>query len=404
MSQQRILVMGGSHSELPLIRAALKLGLEVVTSGNRPDHPGHALAAEYFPGDFSNPEEMTAVAKSSQCDFIVSAANDYSYLSACEVAQRLDFPGFDPVSTAYKLHHKNLFKPLAAELGLPVTRFVTVENDSTIESEVGNLSYPLVVKPVDLTGGKGIAVVHNQHELSISIKNARSLSKYPSLVIEEYFQGSLHSYSVIIENGEIVFEYSDNEYCYPTPYLVSTSTSIASVPLFVFADLRIQTEKLARHLKLVDGILHCQFLYNEGNYVILEYTRRCSGDLYSSVVQAVTGLDHAEQFIRQSVQLPLNLSRQKPIGDYISRHCVFANEIGYFCGIEVQPILAPYVVSITENLPRNTFFSSAFKEKVAVVILRFPSQETMLHLQPKLNQLISCQVDERKDNIIEPIE
>jgi biotin carboxylase len=394
MSGQRILLMGGSHSELPLIKAARGLGLEVISSGNRPDHPGHALASEYFAADFSKPDEMIEVARRSRCDFIVSAANDYAYLSACEVAQRLQLPGFDPVNTAYQLHHKHLFKPLAAALGLPVTRFATLENDDLAPSGMNALRYPLVVKPVDLTGGKGISVVSTPEELPAAIQNARRLSKSPSLVIEEFFKGSLHSYSAIIENGEVVFDYADNEYCHPTPYLVSTSTSIAAVPLHVFADLRFQTQKLAGHLELVDGILHCQFLYGGGDYVILEYTRRCSGDLYSSVVQAVTGLHHAEQFIRQSVQLPLNLSRQPPAGDFIARHCVFASQAGRFNGIEVHPTLAPYVLSVTEALPHGTPFHSGWKEKAAVVILRFPTQESMLDLRPQFNQLIDCQLTE----------
>jgi biotin carboxylase len=392
MTSRSVLVLGGSHSELPLIRAARNLGLRVFTSGNRPDHPGHALADQYFPGDFSNADQITEVALTSRCDFIVSAANDYAYLSTCSVAERLAFRGFDPLDTAEVLHHKHRFKPLAASLGMPVTRFVTLPSGVNEFPINAGLRYPLVVKPVDLTGGKGITVVDDSEGLNAAIAYARGLSKQGALVIEEYFQGSLHSYSTIIQNGKVVFEYADNEFCHPTPYLVSTSTSIAAVPLHILSDLRYQTEKLAGHLKLVDGILHCQFLYGGGDYVILEYTRRCSGDLYSEVVEAVTGNRHAEQFIRQSAGLPLNLSCSQPVGKYIARHCVFPDRPGRFAGVSLAPEILQHIHSVTESLPRNYAFEAPWKEKVAVVILRFDEQSQMLAARPALNDLIGCQI------------
>ncbi len=392
MSRDRVLILGGGHSELPLIRSARQLGLTVYTSGNRPDHPGHALADRYFPGDFSDAEQMTAIAKQSGCDFVVSAANDYAYLSACKVAERLGLPGFDPTDTAEILHHKHRFKPLAAALGLPVTRFVTLPADSSEIPADASLRYPLVVKPVDLTGGKGISVVRTPAELTAAMAEARRLSRQGVLVVEEYFQGTLHSYSTIIENGKVVFDYADNEYCHPTPYLVSTSTSIASVPLHVLTDLRHQTEKLARHMALVDGVLHCQFLYGGGDYVILEYTRRCSGDLYSEVVEAVTGLRHAEQFVRRSAGLPLELTRARTAGDYISRHCVFPDQAGCFDGIDIADAIASRVLSVTEGLPRGHRFDAGWKEKAAVVILRFDNLAEMLDLRPALNKLLCCRL------------
>jgi biotin carboxylase len=371
--------------------------MSVFTSGNRPDHPGHAFADRYFPGDFSDAEQMIEVARQSCCDFVISASNDYAYLSACKVAKTLSLPGFDPLETGEILHHKHLFKALANTLDLPITRFVTLPAGSDLLPADAALKYPLVVKPVDLTGGKGISVVRMPAELPTAIAGARRISKQGVLVIEEYFEGSLHSYSTIIENGKVVFDYADNEYCQPTPYLVSTSTSIASVPLHVLNDLRHKTEKLASQLDLVDGVLHCQFLYGGGNYMILEYTRRCSGDLYSDVVEAVTGVRHAEQFVRQSAGLSLDLSSTRPIGDYIVRHCVFPDRPGRFDSIEVNERIAPWVLSITETLPRGHVFETGRLEKAAVIVLHFPNLHEMLRFRPKLINMLRCRVAEASE-------
>jgi biotin carboxylase len=391
MNKKNLLILGGSHSELPLIRAARTFGLDIFTSGNRPDHPGHELADNYYPGDFSDAEAMIELARRIGCNYIVSAANDYAYLSACSVAEALDLPGFDPRSIAELLHHKHCFKPLASELGLPITRFITY-NFGDVPHKSKGLRYPLVVKPVDLTGGKGISVVYDEIELQKAITLARSLSKHESLVIEEYFQGTLHSYSTIIENGKVIFDYADNEYCHPSTYLVSTSSSIASVPPHILTDLRFQTEKIASRLKLVDGVLHCQFLYKDHDYVILEFTRRCSGDLYSDVVEAVTGVRHAEQFVRASLGFPMSISRTTPVGSFVSRHCIFPDRPGYFNGLEIDEALSHFLLSVTEVLPRSNFFDKPYKEKAAVVILSFPTHGIMLENQPLMNLSIRCRI------------
>lgn len=392
-TSSRILILGGGHSELPLIHAARAMGLFVVTSGNRPDHPGHALSDQYIPGDFSDAATMVEVAKVAGCNYLLSAANDYAYLSACEVAEKLHLPGHDPADIAKILHHKHAFKPLAQSIGIPVTRFKIVDADTVTADDLASLNYPLMVKAVDLTGGKGISVIASADQLPMAIQHATQNSKQKSVVIEEYFRGSLHSYSTIICDGKVIFDYSDNEFCHPTPYLVSTSTSIASVPLHIFQDLKKQTERLAQKLKLVDGVLHCQFLYGDGDYVILEYTRRCSGDLYSTVVELVTGLAHAEQFVRQSIGLKTELRFTKPRSGFVSRHCVFPQSAGAFEGIQVSDELSSCVHSVTEAFARNYRFNAPQKEKAGVVICTFESQQAMLEKTQHFDSLCLCKVN-----------
>lgn len=387
-----VLIFSGSHSELPLIHAARRLGFRVTTSGNRPDHPGHKISDAYLPADFSCPIQMLEVAKNSGCDFIVSAANDYAYLSSCEVAATLGYTGFDQPTVAYSLHHKHLFKPLAASLGIPVTKFVSIGQGPLDIRCIEGLAFPLVVKPIDLTGGKGITVVNDEASLITAVAYARSLSKSPYVVIEEYFDGTLHSYSTIIRHGKVIFEYSDNEFCSPSPYLVSTSTSQAKVTQEVLAELKIHTEKLAVKLGLIDGILHCQFLYQNRNFVILEYTRRCSGDLYSEVVEAVTGIRHAEQFIRQSTGLPFDLTRTSPVSQFISRHCVFPKQDGRFAGICIESELKKHIHSITEAFPHGYAVNTSRQEKTAVVITKFNDYQSMEAFRPRFHELINCRL------------
>ena len=157
--------------------------------------------------------------------------------------------------------------------------------------------------------------------------------------------------------------------------------------------MKIQTEKLIKYLKLVDGILHCQFLYKQGEYVIVEYTRRMSGDLYSNVVEAVTGLRHSEQFIRSSTGMSLELTRDKPIGDFISRHCIFPTKTGFYQSIQSDKKITPFIISSTNAFEPGYFFKEPLKEKAAVVLLSYPSHSCMLELYPMLNNLLLTEIN-----------
>jgi biotin carboxylase len=394
----KILVVGGSHSDVPLIESSLLYGLEVYTTGNQPDHPGHVLSAGYLPADFSRPEEIKEVAKKLKVDFIVPGANDYSMLSAAYVAQELDLPGFDSYETVKTLHLKDRFKKFSQQISLPIGRFQAFNDlanfdPAKIEKE---MDFPVIIKPIDLTGGKGISRVDHLHQLSAAIEAALGISKTTSFVLEDWFQGSLHSYSTVVEAGKIIFDYFDTEFCIFQPYLVSTSMSRCLVPDAVKDLLSFSTQKVVDHLKLVDGVLHCQFMFNAKGCKILEYTRRMSGDLYSRVVQSVRGIRHSDLFIASILGESLAPLTQPTLcqNAHVSRHCITADKSGEFAGIWISDRLRPYIQSVTPIVHHGKHISDDGRSKVAVVIAQYPSYSEMYESVLDYSKLMKCRVNQ----------
>jgi biotin carboxylase len=391
-----ILVVGGSHSDLPLIESALLHGLTVHTTGNRPDHPGHRIGHGYVPGNYAQPQEIIEVARQLRVDFVVPGANDFAMIAAAAVAESLKLPGFDPLDTVHMLHLKDRFKAFACALDMPVCRHVVVRrgDERPLAEQLEGLRFPVMVKPVDLTGGKGISRVDDLDGIPAAIAEARSLSARDELVIEEWFDGNLHSYSTVIANGEIVFEYADTELCLFQPQLVSTSLSTCPVHPEALQAVRQATSNMVRALKLVDGVLHAQFLAREGEARVLEYTRRMSGDHYSRVVQMVRGCRHADVFIKaamgQSVHPGLVVTQ--PTQPFVSRHCVTAQETGAFRGVTVSERIRPFVDSLVMAQPFGAPVQGDGRSKVAVAILSFPDEQAMRGFATSATQDLRCQV------------
>lgn len=391
---KKILVLGGSHSDQPLIESALSQGLRVYTTGNDPIHPGHRISHGYIQGDYSRPDVILDMAKRLEVDFILPGANDFAMTTAALVAEKMNLPGYDSYSVVRLLHHKDEFRSFANSISMPICRYEIVSAEKSGRHGV-NLRYPLLVKPVDLTGGKGITKINEFGELAVGIEMALEWSRCRNVVLEEWFDGDLHSYSVIVIDGKIFFEYFDSEFCVYQEYLVSTSLSICNVSSEIKKEIKHHTSKMIKELDLVDGVLHCQFLATKNEFRILEYTRRMSGDLYSRVVQRVRGIRHADVFVLSATGrrlLPV-LCPAQPTHPFVSRHCVTSEQTGNFAGLLIDPKILGNVESVTFIVPFGTSLKDDGRSKVGVITLIFKTEHEMQSFRLDCRSLIKCRVE-----------
>ena len=107
--------------------------------------------------DFSDKEAILSLAKDLKIDAICSSSNDFSIISSAYVAENLSLPGFDDFATTMRLHHKDLFRSLALEIDLKRTKSLSFDFSKGDVLEINDMQFPVIVKPVDLTGGKGIS-------------------------------------------------------------------------------------------------------------------------------------------------------------------------------------------------------------------------------------------------------
>ena len=170
MSQKRLLLLGGGHAEIPLIEAAKSLGYFVITTGNARDGLGHPYAHKNVFADFSDKEAMLALAREEKVEAVCSGCNDFALLSTAYVCEKLNLPGHDNYETSLQIHHKDKYRTLANRLGIATPKVCTITRETfaqggeALHAQFEGLTYPLIVKPVDLTGGKGITRVKNQGE------------------------------------------------------------------------------------------------------------------------------------------------------------------------------------------------------------------------------------------------
>ncbi len=326
--KKKMLLLGGSHAEIPLIQAAQALGWYVITTGNNRDGLGHPYADKTVFANYSDKDAMLELARAEGVQAVCSGCNDFALLSTVYVCEKLGLPGHDSYTTSLEIHHKDRYRALATRLGIPTPRALvtpTTTDTADFDKAIANLTFPIIVKPVDLTGGKGIHRAANPEEAREAYKDACSRTRQDHIVVEEFVQGTNHGFSAMLVKGKVAFAFSDNEQYFVNKYLVSGANSPSTSGSETLAKLRDYSERIACELHLVDGILHIQYIEKpDGTPVIIEICRRPPGDLYIKFVKYATSIDYPKFIVMAETGEDISGIKDVPTQGYWLRHCIMA--------------------------------------------------------------------------------
>lgn len=391
---RKTLVLNGSHSELYLIRQAKQLGHFVVTTGNLPHASGHLEADLYIQADYSDQEAMLRIAREQKIDSVVSCANDFGAISASYIAEKMGLPGHDPYATTLMLHTKDAFKNFALANNMrvcPSVSFDTVEEALEYEP----VWYPAIVKPVDLTGGKGVNRVNNLEEYRKAIRVAFDWSRKKRIVVEKFVVGTYHSFSTFLVDKHVIGSFCDNEYSYNYPYYVTTSAGPADRADDVRDILIAEAEKYAELLNLADGIFHMQYVMDQaGAPYVIDITRRTSGDLYAEPVEKATGLPWSKWTVMAECGgYPRScFSERGTQRAYYGRHCLMAEHNGIVKGVWISDELKDNIYDQIEWWRPEYSITNYLTDKVGIAFWHFHSWEEMRDKIGRIHELIKVEL------------
>lgn len=339
---KKMLLLNGSFNELPLIHTAHRLGYYVITSGNDSAGEGHKYANEYCACDYSDKEAVYALAKDKKVDAICACSNDFGALSAAYACEKLGIPGHDTYETSRFFHEKDCFKRMAEKLKLPTPAAARFDKLEAAISYIDTLTtFPQIVKPADLSGGKGILKVHNKKEAENAVRKAFDRSKVKRVLVEEYIEGLQQGITVFIQNKKVVLEYATNDYSYVNPYMVWAACPPADNYHEIRNTIIADIEKIAGAKNIADGFLTIQYIVKEGKPYYIETMRRLLGNQHYLCMSKDTCIDFYELYIRSQCNEPYShlLKSRQERDSYSGFMALFAPSNGKIASIEIEPSL-----------------------------------------------------------------
>lgn len=206
-SPKKILLLGGSAAQLIAIERANAMGYFTVLCDYLPDNPGQYIADSFHLVSTTDKQAVLAVARSERIDGIVAYSSDPAAPTASYVANALNLPGMD-YEVVRHFCEKQLFREFLLENGFNVPRSITVNVPFDLKSiDISDLQLPVIVKPTDSSGSKGVTVIENANGLQNALAYAQEYSRNGILIIEEFIRRD-HPYVIEAEvfaiDGEVV--------------------------------------------------------------------------------------------------------------------------------------------------------------------------------------------------------
>jgi formate-dependent phosphoribosylglycinamide formyltransferase (GAR transformylase) len=365
---ERVLVLGGSFSAVPLIKKLKKSEYFVVVCGSDKKEPGHLLADRSLWIDYSEKELLKKMIPELGINFIVPSSNDVAYATAVYLADLFGFPGYDSIKNSEIFLNKSIFRETCKGLEIPVPEFRKCEVDFLKNYNI-DLEYPILIKPVNSHSGIGIVRIENKKEFDITADKYIELGKFQEVVLETFIEGSLHSYSTFIQNGTLVSEFFVDEFCKINQFAVDSSNHPSKLSDSVRKTVRGLIQKLIDELKLCDGLLHTQFIHGKHGTFIVESMRRNPGDLYSTLIEISTNFDYVESYLSSFLSKPPNHTKTASSPRFIARFTLALSKSSFAIGYHSNSqSLASWFVPLIRSGEKLESFPSS---KIGILFLEF---------------------------------
>lgn len=334
---KKIVIIGANSFQNPLILKAKDMGFETHVFAWKEGAIGEKTADYFYPVSIVEKEQILEICKEIKPDAVASIASDLANITVQYVAEHLGLP-CNSKKTIDKSTNKYKMRQAFYDAGIPTPRFVEVDEEFD-ESAVVGMQFPLIVKPTDRSGSRGIYKLESMEGLQAAVKEAIDNSFQKKAIIEEYLEGEEYSCECISYEGVHYFLTITKKYTTGAPHFIETGhMEPAGLPDEVQDKVKLQIFGALDALDIRNGASHSEFkLDGQGNARIIEIGSRMGGDcIGSSLVQLSTGYD----FVKMVIETALG---QKPS---FEKTCIPKIAV-------IRFVFSEHDIHILENIRKN---------------------------------------------------
>ena len=374
---------------MPVIDVAHKLNCHVITCDYLPENYAHRFSDEYHNVSIIDKAAVLKLAQDLNIDGIMSFACDPGVVSAAYVAEKMDLPFQCSYEAASILQDKGLFRNFLADNHFNVPHAKRYENVATIpEEDYEFFNWPVIVKPVDSAGSKGVSKVESPEQLASAIQTALNSSLSKSFIIEDFltFEGYHSSADPFTVDGKLKFvSYSDQLFD-PTaenPYTPAMIIWQSSMKQCYQDYLTNETQRLMDLLGMRNGIYNIETcVATDGKPYIMEVSPRGGGCKIAELQQMAYGVDLIGNEVRKAVGMSLTDIEQTSCDGYWCEMVVHANieQEGVLDRIEIAPeIMNKYVKVVDFSVSKGDLVKPFTGANMSLgdIFLRFDSRDEL---------------------------
>lgn len=394
MKQKRLLILGAMAMHVPIIKRAKERGIYVITCDYIPENIGHKYADEAYFDSTTDLDAVLNLAKRCEVDGVMTYNSDPAALTAAYVSEKLGLPGnsFESVKI---MSEKDLFRKFLAEHGFNTPRFGQYSNFKSLEQDLDRFTFPVMVKPVDSSGSKGVNIANSRSDVERLFNYAMEFTRCKRVIVEEYIIANgaqLHG-DAFVENGVLSFSYlGDHHFNSKINNLVPISTTFPSLHS---DEIVVQVERTVQDfidkVGFKQGGINIEARVSGDNQIyLIEVGPRNGGNFTPAVIGYASGFN----FIDSCLDIALSVNSTAPLickkGFFAymiihSEHSGILDRVEISCDLQSKILERHDYVNVGGRVNSFTGAGAA----IGVLILRFDSMEQMLDYTNRYEELFT---------------
>ena len=404
MYVKKLMILGGSRYALPVIKAAHALGAYVITADYLPDNIAHQYSDEYCNVSITDKEATLEAARERKIDGIISFACDPGVVTAAYVAEKMGLPSVGSYEAVSILQNKGRFRAFLTKHGfnVPTAKGYTEIEDALRDAEL--FHWPVIVKPTDSAGSKGVKRVDDPAKLRQAMEYALSFSRGKEFIIEDFivqhgFSSDTDSFSVDGELKFVSFNSQRFDRNAENPYTPAAYSWPSSMTQEHQDELRREIQRLITLLGLKTSIYNIETREGtDGKAYIMECSPRGGGNRLAECLEYATGVKLVENAVRAALGMPTLGVEQRAYNGCWAEIILHSDRPGIFDSLWIDASIADAVYERDLWIEPGTKIGgfSAANEAIGTLVLKFETEERLQEIMREPSRYVKVLLREQK--------
>ena len=301
------MLLGGIHYLLPVIKAAHEKGYYVITADYLPDNVAHKYSDEYVNVNIVDKDAVLKVAQEKQIDGIISFGVDPGVVAAAYVQEKMGLPSMGPYESVEILQNKDKFRAFLQEHGFNCPKSKSYLSVEDALADTDWLTWPMIVKPTDSAGSKGVTRVDRIEDYKAAVEEAFAKSYKGHIIVEQFLEkvGCSSDTDMFSVNGELrVVTYNAQRFDANAinPYVPAAFTWPSTYTQEQEAYLTSEIQRLLHLLHMGTTVYNIETrIATDGKPYIMEVSPRGGGNRLAESVRYASGVDMITAAVRAAV-------------------------------------------------------------------------------------------------------
>lgn len=286
----KALVLCGGIPQIALMEYLKRKGITVILADMNEKVAGRKYADIFYPVSVLDKEAVKEVAIKENVDFLITVCADQVLEVVAIISEELGLPCYIDATTATNVSKKSYMKKIFCENDVPTSKHVILgELDF---DKIKDLSFPIIVKPVDSYSSRGVKKVLNNAELETAFYEAKNISREGNVVVEEFVEGEEVTVDVYVENGIAkVLTTSISDKVKGEGFVIHRTRNPANISKEIYEKIEDTAQRIATGFNLKDSPMLIQLITDGKRISVIEFCARTGGGIKFRLIKRVSGFD-----------------------------------------------------------------------------------------------------------------